>query len=254
MSIYAADMLANRHFLVTGASSGLGRATAIAMAEAGARVTLMGRNGERLEETRGALAGDGHATVATAFADLEATANAVKILGDEHGTFDGIFHAAGTELVRPMRMFKNDHAAGLFEAALYGSLGIARAAASRGVLSDGASLVFMSSVAGLRGTAGMVGYSAAKAAVDGMVRSLACELAPRHIRVNSIAAGAVETEMHARLAKTLGEDAIGDYERRHLLGFGRPSDIAHAALFLLGNASSWITGTTLSVDGGYTAQ
>jgi NAD(P)-dependent dehydrogenase (short-subunit alcohol dehydrogenase family) len=254
MSIYAPDMLADRHVLVTGASSGLGRGAAIALAASGARVTLMGRNAERLEETRAALVGTGHATVAAAFADLEATADAIKALADKHGTLDGIFHAAGTELVRPMRMFKNDHAAGLFEAALYGSLGIARAAASRGVLGDGASMVFMSSVAGLRGTAGMVGYSAAKAAVDGMVRSLACELAPRRIRVNSIAAGAVETEMHVRLARTLGENAMGDYERRHLLGFGRPADIANAALFLLGDASVWITGTTLSVDGGYTAQ
>jgi NAD(P)-dependent dehydrogenase (short-subunit alcohol dehydrogenase family) len=137
---------------------------------------------------------------------------------------------------------------------LYGSLGLARAAASRGVLNEGASLVFMSSVAGLRGTAGMVGYSVTKAAVDGMVRSLACELAPRQVRVNSIAAGAVQTEMHERLSRTLGEQALGDYERRHLLGFGTPEDISAAALFLLSDGARWITGTTMSVDGGYTAQ
>lgn len=254
MAIYAKDLLAGRHLLVTGASSGLGRAAAIALAGAGGRVSLIGRDEGRLEDTRTALAGTGHSVVPAALADLETTADLIKTVAGEHGAFDGIFHAAGSELVRPMRMFKNDHAARLFDAALYGSLGIARAAASRGVMNDGASLVFMSSVAGLRGTAGMVGYSAAKAAVDGMVRSLACELAPRRIRVNSIAAGAVQTEMHARLAKTLGDAAIGDYERRHLLGFGRPDDIANAALFLLGDASVWMTGTTLSVDGGYTAQ
>ena len=254
MSPYAPDLLAGCHVLVTGASSGIGRAAAIAFALAGARLTLMGRDETRLEETRTFLAGKGHSTCAAAFTDLEVTANTLKTLAIDRGAFDGIFHAAGTELVRPMRMFKNDHAAGLFEAALYGSLGIARASASRGVLNDNASLVFMSSVAGSRGTAGMVGYSAAKAAVDGMVRSLACELAPRRVRVNSISAGAVETEMHARLAKSLGEAAIKDYEHRHLLGFGRPEDIANAALFLLSGASCWITGTTVSVDGGYTAQ
>ncbi len=254
MSTFAADALAGRHLLVTGASSGLGRAVAIACAAVGARIALLGRDEGRLQDTRGMLDGKGHHTVATAFADLEATADTIKAIATEHGAFGGMFHAAGTELVRPMRMFKNDHAEDLFGAALFGSLGIARAAASRGVLNDGASLVFMSSVAGLRGTAGMVGYSTAKAAVDGMVRSLACELAPRRIRVNSIAAGAVETEMHGRLAKSLGENAMGDYERRHLLGFGRPEDIANAALFLLGDTSAWITGTTLSVDGGYTAQ
>lgn len=254
MGIFAANALTDRHLLVTGASSGLGRAAAGAFAIAGARITLMGRDGDRLESTRKSLAGGDHNAITAAFVDLETTADVVKAIAADRGLIDGIFHSAGVELVRPMRMFKNDHAASLFEAALYGSLGIARAAASRGVLSDGASLVFMSSVAGLRGTAGMVGYSAAKAAVDGLVRSLACELAPRRIRVNSIAAGAVQTEMHERLSKTLGDAAIGDYERRHLLGFGRPEDIASAALFLLGDASTWITGTTLSVDGGYTAQ
>lgn len=254
MTLFAADMLAGRHILVTGASSGLGRATAIALADAGARLALMGRDMDRLQETQASLAGDGHSIHALAFKDLETTADAVKAIATESGAFDGIFHSAGLELVRPMRMFKNDHAASLFEAALFGSLGIARAAASRGVLNDGASLVFMSSVAGLRGTAGMVGYSTSKAAVDGMVRSLACELAPRRVRANSIAAGAVETEMHDRLAKTLGDAAIGDYERRHLLGFGRTDDIANAALFLLGDGARWITGTTMSVDGGYTAQ
>lgn len=254
MTIFAADMLAGRHLLVTGASSGLGRAAAIAFAGVGARIRLMGRDQNRLDATLALLAGNGHATSAAAFTDLETTAEAVKAIAAAQGPFDGIFHSAGTELVRPMRMFKNEHAANLFEATLYGSLGIARAAASRGIVNDGASLVFMSSVAGLRGTAGMVGYSTAKAAIDGMVRSLACELAPRRIRVNSIAAGAVETEMHERLAKTLGENALNDYERRHLLGFGRPNDIANAALFLLGDCGRWITGTTVSVDGGYSAQ
>jgi NAD(P)-dependent dehydrogenase (short-subunit alcohol dehydrogenase family) len=254
MSSFAPDALAGRHVLVTGASSGLGRAAAKAFADAGARLTLLGRNEERLIETRTDLAGDDHSTIAAPFTDLETTADLVKGIAAERGPIDGIFHSAGIELVRPMRMFKNDHASSLFEAALYGSLGIARAAASRGVLNEGASLVFMSSVAALRGTAGMAGYSAAKAAVDGMVRSLACELASRRIRVNSIAAGAVETEMHDRLVKTLGDAAIADYEKRHLLGFGRPEDIANAASFLLSDASAWITGTVLSVDGGYTAQ
>lgn len=254
MALFSADMLAGRHILVTGASSGLGRAAAIAFAKCGGRLALMGRDEGRLEDTRSALVGDDHATHVLAFKDVETTADAIKAIAIDSGSLDGVFHSAGLELVRPMRMFKNDHAASLFEATLFGSLGIARAAASRSVLNDDASLVFMSSVAGLRGTAGMVGYSTSKAAVDGMVRSLACELAPRRIRVNSIAAGAVETEMHERLAKTLGDGALSDYERRHLLGFGQPDDIANAALFLLGTASRWITGTTMSVDGGYTAQ
>ena len=254
MAIYAADLLEGRHVLVTGASSGLGRETAGRLAEVGARLALMGRDQTRLEAVRATLSGAGHTAHAGAFTDLETTAEIVKEVAAANGRFDGIFHSAGMELVRPMRMFKNEHAARLFDATLYGSLGIARAAASRDVLNDGASLVLMSSVAGWRGTAGMVGYSAAKAAVDGMVRSLACELAPRRIRVNSIAAGAVETEMHERLARTLGDQAMADYAQRHLLGFGDAGDIANAVLFLLSDGGRWITGSIMMVDGGYTAQ
>lgn len=254
MAVFAPNSLIDRRILVTGASSGLGRETATALAAAGARLILMGRDPDRLGETLAGLAGTGHASVVFGFSSLDEVAETVKAIAASHGPFDGVFHGAGSELVRPMRMFKDEHAALLFEAALYGSLGIARAAASRGVASDGASLVFMSSAAALRGTAGMAGYSAAKAAIDGMVRSLACEFAPRRIRVNSIAAGGVKTEMHERLAKTLGEGALGEYENRHLLGFGTPEDIANAALFLLSDGSRWITGATLSVDGGFTAR
>lgn len=253
MTVFKADCLAGRHVMVTGASSGLGRETAIALSRAGARLSLLGRDEERLAGTRESLDGDGHVQLAMAFSDLETSAETVKALTTEHGPLDGIFHGAGSELVRPMRMFKNQHAETLFEAAVFGSLGIARAAASRGVLNDGASLVFMSSVAGLRGTAGMAGYSAAKAAVDGMVRSLACELASRRIRVNSMAGGGIQTEMHERLAKTLGADALDHYEKRHLLGFGTPQDVANAALFLLSDAAAWITGSTMAVDGGFSA-
>lgn len=254
MNTFAKNCLEGRHILVTGASSGLGRDAARKFAEAGARLTLMGRDVERLDATRASLPGSGHGAKATEFGgDLEATADVVKSIAADSGALDGIFHCAGIELVRPMRMFKNDHAASLLGASVYAPLGIARACAMRGVLNDAASLVFMSSVAGLRGTGGMVGYSTAKAAVDGMVRSLACELASRRIRVNSIAAGAVQTEMHDRLAKTLGEASLADYEKRHLLGFGHSENVASAALFLISDAATWITGTTLSVDGGYTA-
>lgn len=254
MTSFATDCLAGRHVLVTGASSGLGRDAAQSLARAGARLTLLGRDEERLHASAASLAGEQHRAMVAPMHDTESVADLIKRIASEGGILDGIFHCAGVELVRPARMMKNDHVTALFEASVHGSLGLARAAASRGVMSDAASLVFMSSVAGQRGTAGMVGYSAAKAAIDGLVRSLACELAPRRIRVNAIAAGAVETEMHERLSKNLGDNAMDDYRRRHLLGFGRPQDISNVALFLLSDASQWITGATIAVDGGYTAQ
>lgn len=219
----------------------------------GPELILVGRDPARLQESL-ALVGAGHAAVAASLDDADLVAELVRSIASDHGQLDGILHCAGAELVRPMRMTKRAQVDMVFGAAVNASLGIARAVSQKGVASDGASLVFMSSVASARGTAGMVAYSAAKAAVDGMVRALACELAPRRIRVNSIAAGAVRTEMHDRIGRSLSEEGMADYERRHLLGFGRPEDVANAALFLLSDASSWITGTALRVDGGFSAR
>ncbi len=244
----------DKTLLITGASSGLGRATAIALAGRGARLLLWGRDQDRLQETLSMLPPGDHLTSALTMDDLDLIADRVKEAGTSAGGLHGIFHSAGRELVRPARLTKAAQVAELIGPGLLAPLGIARAAASKGVLADGASLVFMSSVAGHRGTAGMVAYSAIKATTDGLVKSLACELAPRRIRVNAIAAGAVETEMHSRLEATLGSDGVDAYRAKHLLGFGTPDDITAAAAFLLGPNARWITGTTLIVDGGYSVR
>jgi NAD(P)-dependent dehydrogenase (short-subunit alcohol dehydrogenase family) len=175
----------------------------------------------------------------------------VKNLAQEHGPLNGIFHAAGIELVRPVRLTKDADVQKLFGAALYPAMGIARAVAQKGVVHDAASIVFMSSVAAQCGQSGMSAYCASKAAVDGLVRALSCEFAARKIRVNSIVAGAVVTEMHHRLTQTMGQDALTKYEEQHLLGFGSQDDVADAAIFLLSSASKWITGSSMAVDGGY---
>ncbi len=119
---------------------------------------------------------------------------------------------------------------------------------------DGGSVVFMSSVVALRGRRGMVAYSSAKAATSGAVRGLAIELADRGIRVNAIAAGAIETGIHDDVVARLGEEMVASYKALHPLGFGHLDDIANAALFLLSDAARWITGIDLSVDGGYAAK
>jgi NAD(P)-dependent dehydrogenase (short-subunit alcohol dehydrogenase family) len=254
MTAFSDHALKDRRVLVTGASSGIGRAAAALIARCGGTLVVSGRDSARLEQTLSSLSGAGHQAVALPLEEMDQVGDWLKDLATRMGPFDGIFHAAGVELVRPARLVKQQHVAEVFGSSVFATFGIAKSASQKGVLSDGASLVFMSSVAGSRGQTGMMVYSAAKAAIEGAVRSLSCEMASRRIRANTLAAGAVVTEMHSRLTRGLIPEAVADYEGKHLLGFGDPQDVANATVFLLSDASRWITGTTVFVDGGYTVR
>jgi NAD(P)-dependent dehydrogenase (short-subunit alcohol dehydrogenase family) len=251
LNIFKSDSLQGRTYLVTGASSGIGKATAVLLSECGARVLINGRDESRLNETLAQLSGAGHLAFAAPLETADQTNDWLRSVLDASGPLDGVFHCAGIELIRPARMIKQAQLNDVLGSSLFAAFGIARALSSKNAMIDGGSLVFMSSVAGSTGQVGMSAYSAAKAAIDGMVRSLACELSAKKIRVNCIAAGAVHTAMHDRLTKGSGDDATTAYEQSHLLGFGEPQDVAQAALYLLSPASRWVTGTTMVVDGGY---
>ena len=251
MSIFAADALKGKTFLVTGASSGLGKATAIMIAECGGQVLVSGRNESRLTACIEAMKGTNHIALPFDLSNADEVADWVKSIAKKYGALSGIFHSAGLGLVLPARMIKQSHLESLLQSSLFAAFGIARAVSSKGIITDGGSIVFMSSVIGSRGQLGMTAYSAVKSGIDGMVRSLACELAPRKIRANSILAGAVETEMIAEWRAISDKAAVAELEGRHLLGFGNPEDVANTVLFLLSDASQWITGTNLVIDGGY---
>lgn len=243
--------LANRKIVVAGASSGLGRAAALSLAEAGAELVLLGRNEQRLRDVSDRTGG--HRWMSVDLTSDDAADEAIRAIAAD-GAIHGVFHSAGTSLVAPMRMTKAAQIQDLFGAAVFGALGVARAISRKGVMHDGGSVVFMSSVSALRGRRGMVAYSASKAATSGMVRALAVELADRSIRVNAITAGAIETEMHHDFANSVSEEMVRNYRNLHPLGFGRAEDIAQAVMFLLSDASRWITGIDLPVDGGYAAK
>jgi NAD(P)-dependent dehydrogenase (short-subunit alcohol dehydrogenase family) len=254
MTGFAPDLLRGKTILVTGASSGIGRAVAGHVARTGGRVIATGRDITRLEAALRELPGE-HAAEAMVLKDADEVADWCRASAARHGGFDGMFHSAGIELVRPVRLTRSAQLQEVFASSLHAGFGLARAAASKDVMREsGGSLVFMSSVAARRGQAGMTAYAAAKGAIDALVPSLACELAPKRIRVNSIAAGAVRTAMHDRLTGTLGEGSEAEYASRHLLGFGEAQDVAGAALYLLSDLARWVTGATWVVDGGYSAR
>ncbi|WP_081986648.1 SDR family NAD(P)-dependent oxidoreductase [Chitinibacter sp. ZOR0017] len=253
--IFSSDCLAGQIYLVTGASSGIGLASAQLISRCGGKVVLVGRNQQRLEEAIQLMQSPNiHSYCIQDITDSDSVVGWIKELAELHGPFSGVFHSAGLEMVKPSKLTKQADLEKLFAASLYGAFGVARAVSLKNIVKDGASIVFMSSVAAVTGQQGMTAYSASKAGIEGLVRSLSCELSSRKIRVNSIAAGAVSTSMHDRLIRNSTVEVIDAYEQSHLLGFGQAEDIANAVVFLLADSSKWITGSSLRVDGGYTVR
>lgn len=241
------------HFLVLGGTSGVGLDVARKLVLMNAEVTIAGRDGakllsavDELNQLRGSDSGIYPLQLQLEIDPVETGSTLIRMF---HNTpLDGVFHAAGVESIWPAHMSKASY---VDNAPLYGLMAIARAASR--ILLDGASVVVMSSVAAHRGSPGMLAYSATKSAIEGAVRALAVELAPR-VRVNAIAAGAFHSPMQDRVTRSIGDEASKNFEAKHLLGFGTAHDVACAALFLLTEGSRWITGTTMVVDGGYLAR
>jgi len=245
--------LENATYLVTGASSGIGRACCVRLAALGARVVLTGRDEGRLEETRGLLHGEGHQARPFDLMGGEDAGKWLKGLGEGFGGLNGMVHCAGVHKVLPLRMVSEDAAVQIFRANVATAFNLAGAFSWPKVRQYPCSLVFLSSVVARAGQPAVSLYAASKGAIDAMVRSLALEFAPQGVRVNAVAPGLVKTQMGERIINMLPEEQLQRVIDYHLLGLGTPEDVANAVAFLLGDGARWITGTTLTVDGGYTA-
>ena len=243
--------LAGKHVLVTGASSGIGRATAVLLGDLGARLTLVGRRAAALDETRSATAcPDAHTTLVLDLADYDAVVAAARGWPATIGPLDGLVHSAGVGGAGALRTLSRKTIDEVAGPNMYAALALLRAVASKGVAADGSSVVLLSSAAALSGSAGLVAYSATKGAIQAIVRSAAAELKARRIRVNAVAPGYVATPMMEQSRQTLlGFAAV---EARQFLGVLEPTEVAAAIAYLLCDAARRVTGTTLVIDGGLT--
>jgi 3-oxoacyl-[acyl-carrier protein] reductase len=244
----------DKRILVTGASSGIGRETAILLSQLGATLTLTGRDPERLGQTLDALQGTGHVAETFDLSNLEEVPRWMKQLAQRDGPFSGLVHSAGLHKAMPASMASPQLFDTLMRVNVYSGAMLAKGFRQRDCrVTTGGSIVLLSSVAGLVGEPGISAYSASKAAINGMTRSLAVELAREKIRVNAIAPGFVQTEMSDKLRESLTDEQFAAIEAQHPLGIGRAIDIANGAAFLLSDASAWTTGSVMVIDGGYTA-
>lgn len=246
--------LTGRRCLVTGASAGIGRATAQVLAGLGARVVLNGRDGDRLARTLESLPGQGHAVAPFDLTDCDAIPGWIKQL-TAAAPFDGVVHCAGVQLSKPVRGVDTAFFDQVLHANLLSALSLARGFRQKGCCNPaGGAMVLVASVAAFIGQPGNIVYSASKGGLVAATRGLAMELLRDNIRVNCVAPAMVETEMMERFRQTTTAAQFDQIIAAHPMGFGQPQDVGHAIAFLLSNAARWITGVTLPVDGGYLAQ
>lgn len=241
--------LSEKKIIVTGASSGLGRAAAVKLSALNAKVCLIGRDEAKLKETLSLMKTKGHLMLSADLKDFETYDDLFKKITGEMGKLDGLVHFAGIYKVIPLKIMKVDSIKEMLDINLLAFFELLKHFTKKNNVHDeGASIVGISSVASLKGAPALSGYASSKAALDGAVRSLACELAPRKIRVNSIAPGYVETSLSG---EQLPPEAIDRIRNAHPLGAGDPEDVANLVAFLLSNEAKWITGSTITIDGGF---
>ena len=240
--------LKGKTILITGASSGIGKAVAQECAAAGANCIISARNERRLQQTLESLAGQGHKMV---LADLSSE-EGIQKLTDELSKLNGIVCCAGIVETKVLKFTDEDDLKRLFDTNALSSIRLIRALVQEKKIQKEASIILISSISGVK--CGYIGgslYGATKGALEGFAKATALELAPRMIRVNTIMPGMVDSNLldHSEISpEQLEEDKL----RYPLKRYGRPEEIGYTAVYLLSDATKWMTGSSILIDGGYT--
>lgn len=238
----AAFALHGKTILVTGASSGIGRQIAITCAQRGARVIATGRDNARLQQTIDQLKGQGHVQI---IADLTKATDRDRLCAVVNTPIHGLVHCAGQQRICPLRQLTEDIMTQMYNVNFLAPVMLTQKLLHANSIAQQGSIIFMLSTAAHSGTRGVGPYSAMKSGLLGIIRCLALEQAKRKVRVNGISPSTVPTAMWGT-----EHDMIEAEKTRHPLGLGTPEDVANAAVYLLADASRWVTGTSLIMNGG----
>jgi NAD(P)-dependent dehydrogenase (short-subunit alcohol dehydrogenase family) len=249
--MYNPFSLKGKKILVTGASSGIGRAIAVECSKMQAELIITARNEERLTETLHLL-NQYELNQKTMLGDLSNEDDIEKIVDFIPGKLDGIVQCAGFTVPRPFKNFSIEDLKKIMQVNFEAPVFLTQQLLKKKKIGKEASLVFISSISGVFcSSVGGSAYSASKGAINGIVKNLAIELAPQLIRVNSINPGMIDTNIFK--ADVISREQLQeDAQKYPLKRYGKPEEVAYAAVYLLSDASKWVTGSNLLIDGGYT--
>lgn len=242
--------------VISGAASGIARQCAISCSRMGARLILLDLNEAGLKETITLVERPEDHYIATVnLLDYEQVSAIIRDAVEKVGRISGLLNCAGISTTNLFKLTKPEELDKFFHVNVYTGYFLAQECCKMGNLSkEGGSIVFFSSVAGSFGEVGKSTYGMTKAALLNLAKHLACELARKNVRVNSISPGAICTPINMNLPHMKDPEKRAALEAQHLLGLGETTDIANACIYLLSDASRWVTGTNLFVDGGFSAR
>lgn len=247
--------LENKTILITGASSGIGRQCAIDCSKMGAKVILLARNESRLNETMSLMMGDENMYITFDLTCVDRIGNVVSQIVEKVGKIDGVLHCAGISQVQLLQLISADVMQSFFMTNVIAPMMLTKEICKKKNINEsGASVVFFSSIMGCVGEIGKSLYSMTKGALMSGVKSLACEYAHKNIRLNCVSPGAIETPINASQPYMKEPEQRWALEQKHLLGLGNTQDVSSLCIYLLSDASRWMTGQNIIIDGGYTTR
>lgn len=246
--------LSGKNILVTGASSGIGKGIAIYLSKVGANIIMAARNEEKLKETYNELEPGNHSYYLIDLNNLDEIEGMIDKICSDGRKLNGIVHSAGISSTIPIQYIKLDTLKSIMSVNFYSFIELVKHFSKRKYNDNGGSIVAISSISSKVGARGLAAYCASKGALDSAIRPIALELAAKNIRINSIAPGMIKSQIYDGLIELVNnKDFETDLKKRQIMGLGKPEDVASAAAFLLSDASKFITGTSIIVDGGYLA-
>lgn len=242
--------LEGKKVLIIGASSGIGKKIAITASGMGANLYISGRNGDRLADTFYELNDGSHRMLS---ADLNNETEMDELVSSS-ANLDGVVLSSGITKTLPFKFINAAELNNIMQTNFSAPVLLLSKLLKQKKLNKGCSIVFISSIGGnFIGAKGNAMYSASKGAINAIQKVLTLELAPQKIRVNNVSPGMVKTEMWEN-STTFTAEQIEEDVKRYPLGYGETSDVANAVVYLLSDASKWVTGISLVLDGGFSVQ